>query len=83
MPKLCASMATMSASAGGRTIPSETPSATATTASASTACASFAIRATGSSTPKKFGDCTTTAAASCSALSAAASAQRRIYLARR
>ena len=44
----------MSASAGGRTTPSETPSAIATTASASAACAISAICATGSITPKKI-----------------------------
>src|SRR5262249_8423485 len=53
-----------SASQGGLTAPSETPSAIATTSSAPAACAASAISGSVSSTPKKFGDCNTTAATS-------------------
>ena len=54
----------MSASTGGRTAPSDTPSVMDTTSSAPFVCASDARRGICSRTPKKFGDCTTTAAVS-------------------
>src|SRR5436190_218042 len=66
----------MSASAGGLTMPSDTPSVTTTTNIAPEACANSASDGYDSITPKKFGDCTTTAAtssfnAACSALASA------------
>ena len=48
---------------GGRTMPSETASVMALTSSAPEACAVSASAGKSSRTPKKFGDCTTTAAA--------------------
>ena len=61
MPSDCPSPATMSAphAPGGLSSPREIGSATATTRSAPTACAAAASAAMSSTTPKKFGLCTT------------------------
>ncbi len=63
-PKLCASSDTMSASRGGFTTPSETASAIETISRAPFRCTTSAMPEMSSITPKKFGDCTSTAAVS-------------------
>ena len=63
-PNDCASMDTMSASAGGFTTPSDTASAMETISSAPFAWAISAIAATSSIVPKKFGDWISTHAVS-------------------